>query len=102
MMEPSLKARAKTMSDEQSRKVRSVPPTVFDDIRDFSIHNGVFSFTPYVWRVVPGEMQPTWQALRPMSTPLKSVAPMASRALFFTTRHSFYGCLDLPPFHRAN
>lgn len=90
------------MGDDPSRKVRAIPPTYFDDIRDFTIHEGVFRFTPYIWQTAAGEGHPEWVPLRPMTCPVKNVGPMASKAMFFATRHSFYGVLDLPPFYRPN
>lgn len=53
----------------------------FEDIRDLSIHNGVFRCTLYSFRIIPGFAGPVWVPILPLAMPVPCVAPVAGKAL---------------------
>jgi hypothetical protein len=54
---------------------------LFDDIRDLSIHNGIFRCTLYAFRVVPPCPKPVWVPVLPLAMPVAAVVPVARKAL---------------------
>lgn len=53
----------------------------FDDIRDLSVHNGIFHCTLYAYRVVPPATEPQWVPVQPLAMPISAVAPVCRKAL---------------------
>lgn len=54
---------------------------LFEDIRDLSVHNGIFRCTLYAFRVVPPNTEPQWVPVLPLAMPVSAVGPVAGKAL---------------------
>lgn len=63
----------------------SLQEILFDDIRDLSIHNGIFRCTLYAFRVTTAGREPVWVPVLPVAIPVSAVVPAAAKAIEMVT-----------------
>lgn len=65
---------------------------IFDDIKDISIHNGIFRCTLYAFRIVPPNHEAQWVPVLPIAIPISAVGPIAGKALAKAGDGSYQAC----------
>lgn len=59
----------------------SLPELFFEDIRNLSVHNGMFHCCLYTFRLNPGCGTPVWMPVQPLVMPASAVGGICGKAL---------------------
>lgn len=72
----------------------SLPEILFEEIRDLSVHNGIFRCTLYAFRMIAPFEEPVAVPVMNVAMPVDAVPPCAFKALDKVTSHVISNARD--------